>query len=125
MLKAGRKPLLITIGCLSAASGIIGVWVPGLPTTVFILIALWAFSQSSPRLYAKLRSLPLLSTAIQQADDYQRTKAISWPVKLIAQAFAWGSLLLAVLAGLPIYSTVTIAVLATACTIFMLKTKTK
>lgn len=33
---------------------VIGVFVPGLPTTVFVLVAAWAAARSSPRLHAWL-----------------------------------------------------------------------
>ncbi len=39
----------ITFGWLMVAIGLLGVFVPLFPTTVFLLIALWAFSISSPR----------------------------------------------------------------------------
>lgn len=35
----------------SLATGIVGIFVPGLPTTVFVLIAAWAAARSSPRLH--------------------------------------------------------------------------
>jgi uncharacterized membrane protein YbaN (DUF454 family) len=38
---------LIAFGWLSVGLGVVGVVVPGLPTTVFLLIAAWAFSKSS------------------------------------------------------------------------------
>lgn len=43
--------LLQAFALLSLALGIVGVIVPGLPTTVFILMAAWAAARSSPRLY--------------------------------------------------------------------------
>ena len=39
--------LLMGFGWLMVATGIVGIIVPGLPTTVFLIIALWAFSKSS------------------------------------------------------------------------------
>lgn len=39
--------LLMGFGWLMIATGIVGIIVPGLPTTVFLIIALWAFSKSS------------------------------------------------------------------------------
>lgn len=48
-----RSPALryaaMAFGWLMVGIGLVGVFVPLFPTTVFILIALWAFSISSPR----------------------------------------------------------------------------
>ena len=38
-----HKPFFFTLGVLSLSLGYIGIIIPGLPTTVFILIAAWAF----------------------------------------------------------------------------------
>ncbi len=46
--------LLHTLALASLATGIVGIFLPGLPTTVFILIAAWAAARSSPRLHAWL-----------------------------------------------------------------------
>ena len=45
-----RKVLYRGLGCCAVALGFIGAVVPGMPTTVFILIASYFFSRSSPRL---------------------------------------------------------------------------
>lgn len=44
------SPVFFALGLLSTALGIVGMFVPGLPTTVFLIVALWAFSKSSQRL---------------------------------------------------------------------------
>ena len=44
-----HKPVFFTIGILSLSLGYVGIVIPGLPTTVFILIAAWAFSKCSER----------------------------------------------------------------------------
>jgi len=40
---------LLGFGGLNVGLGLIGVIVPGMPTTVFLIVALWAFSKSSER----------------------------------------------------------------------------
>lgn len=46
--------LLRVLALVSLCLGIVGVVIPGLPTTVFILLAGWAALRSSPRMHAWL-----------------------------------------------------------------------
>ncbi len=63
--------------------------VPGLPTTPFMLLALWAFSKSSKRFHAWLYSHPLFGPPIQ---DWERHRVISLPVKILALLAMVGAL---------------------------------
>lgn len=56
-------------GLLSVAVGSIGIIVPGLPTTVFFIIAAWAFSKSSPRLEAWVLDLPTIGPLVRDYRD--------------------------------------------------------
>ncbi|UCC57403.1 MAG: YbaN family protein [Gammaproteobacteria bacterium] len=46
--------------------GAVGTVVPGLPTTPFMLLALWAFSKSSRRFHLWLYTHPLFGPPLQQ-----------------------------------------------------------
>ena len=45
-----KKTILISLGWLCVGLGFVGVFVPGIPTTIFLIIALWAFTKSSEKL---------------------------------------------------------------------------
>jgi len=45
-----KRTILISLGLLCVGLGFIGVFVPGVPTTIFLIIALWAFTKSSEKL---------------------------------------------------------------------------
>ena len=42
--------VLLALGWICVSLGFIGIFVPGLPTTIFLIIALWAFTKSSKKL---------------------------------------------------------------------------
>ncbi len=59
-----RRYVLIGTGALSLALGLIGIVVPLLPTTPFLLLSTICFANSSPRLHAWLLSHPQLGPPI-------------------------------------------------------------
>ena len=48
------RMLLAGVGVLLVGVGALGVWVPGLPTTIFLIGASWCFARSCPWLEEKL-----------------------------------------------------------------------
>jgi len=65
VLTKAKKATLTLLGFTCVAIGIIGIVVPGLPTTVFMIIAAWLFSISNPRFEKWLLNLPKIGPAIQ------------------------------------------------------------
>jgi uncharacterized membrane protein YbaN (DUF454 family) len=85
------KVLFIAIGTLATGLAILGAILPGLPTTPFLLVALWAFARSSPRLHGWLRTMPLMQSALREAERFEQERSMHWRVKLFAFTMAWGS----------------------------------
>lgn len=61
--------LFVALGTLSLGVGVVGIFVPGLPTTVFLLIAGWFYARSHPPLENWLRTHPKLGPLMRLAGD--------------------------------------------------------
>ncbi len=66
---------------VSLGVGIVGIFVPGLPTTVFVLISAWAAARGSDRLHQWLLNHPRFGPAIVQ---WQTHRAVSRKAKWMA-----------------------------------------
>lgn len=82
-----KKYLLITIGFVSLALGTVGVFLPILPTTPFLLLTAYCFMRTSERLYKWLINNKLVGRYIL---DYIKYGAISKKNKIIALVSLWG-----------------------------------
>ncbi|MCC7318970.1 MAG: YbaN family protein [Bacteroidales bacterium] len=76
-----KKPLFVFLGSLSLALGIIGIVVPGLPTTSFVLLAAYLYARSSEKLYSKLLNHKFLGGYIR---DFQKGVSIRTKIKAIS-----------------------------------------
>ena len=75
------KPMWLAVGLICVALAAIGVVLPLMPTTIFLIIAAYAFARSSERLHTWLLSNPVFGPVIQ---DWQMHKAISTSAKGLA-----------------------------------------
>lgn len=125
MPRAGSRILFGALGLAAVGLAVAGVWVPGLPATPFVILALWAFSRSSARLAAWLRRVPLLRSAVAAADEYRRERTLPRGVKIVAQTAAWGSAGLVALTTHSPWMAGALACAAVACSAFMLRTPTR
>lgn len=84
------KIVLIVIGSIALVLGIMGIFVPLLPTTPFLLLAAALFVRSSPRLYKWLLSQKHLGPYIR---NFREHKAIPLRAKIISISMVWLTLL--------------------------------
>ena len=80
-MTGARRIALIVIGLVSLALGAIGIVVPLLPTTPLVLLAAFAFANSSETLHQWLLDHNVFGPLI---DNWQRHRAISRPAKAMA-----------------------------------------
>lgn len=80
------KLLLIIAGLISLGLGVIGIFVPGLPTTPFLLLSAGLFFRSSEKLYSWLIYHRYLGKYIRH---YRIYKAISLRTKIYAISLMW------------------------------------
>lgn len=72
---------LTAVGLCCVALGIAGVFLPLMPSTIFFIIALWAFSRSSIRLHRWLYNHPRFGHDVRVWHDH---KVISVRIKVFA-----------------------------------------
>lgn len=76
----------IVIGCICVSLGVVGIPVPVLPTTPFLLLAAFCFLKSSPKLHKWLLNNKVLGSYI---NDYMVHKRIPLKSKIITLAMLW------------------------------------
>ena len=81
MLSRTARIAWLVVGLVALALGAIGIALPLLPTTPFILVAAFAFAQSSEKLHRWLLDHNLFGPLI---DNWQRHGAISRRAKVIS-----------------------------------------
>jgi len=80
------KMLYIFFGTLSLILGVTGIFVPGLPTTPFLLLTAALYIRSSDKLYRKLVSNRVLGPYIL---NYRKNKGMTKRQKAFAIALMW------------------------------------
>jgi uncharacterized membrane protein YbaN (DUF454 family) len=88
----------LTLGCTCVGLGVIGAVLPVMPTTVFLIVALWAFSMSSQRLETWLLEHRTFGPRLVA---WRAHRVIPMGVKLTAWGSMTASLAIMSIAGAP------------------------
>ncbi len=116
-----KKIMLIVIGTLALALGFIGVFLPVLPTTPFLLLSAWCFLRSSEKLFYWLTSHPLFGVYIY---NYIAFRAITRGARHIALLFLWVMLTGSILASANMYLAIFLSAVGIGVTIHLFALKT-
>jgi uncharacterized membrane protein YbaN (DUF454 family) len=88
-----RRVLLAALGMLSLVLGIIGVFVPGVPSTEFVLAASYLFARSSPTLAGFLERNRWLGPPLRR---FRETRGMPRKSKALALASMWTGLAISI-----------------------------
>jgi uncharacterized membrane protein YbaN (DUF454 family) len=81
-----KKGIYFIIGAIALGAGLIGVFLPVIPTTPFILLSAWCFFRSSPRIYNWVISNERFGNTIE---NYHQGKGITKDTKVKAIVMMW------------------------------------
>ncbi len=88
-----QRILYLGMGWTCVALGFVGVWVPLLPTTIFLIIAAWAFARSSPELRQWLLTHPRFGRSLSNWYDHgmisPRAKASAVTLMAVSYTILW------------------------------------
>lgn len=87
----------LILGLISFSLGVIGAFLPLLPTVPFMLLSAFLFSKSSERLHNWLITHPTFGPSIE---DWQRNGAITKRIKLYSTASVAAAFVLSIVLGL-------------------------
>lgn len=117
-----KKILLFLGGIISLVLAIIGIFLPLLPTTPFLLLSGACFAKSSKRLYNWLMNHKYFGTIIR---NYREKKAVSLHSKIYALILLWATILSSAIFFVPIlWVKVLLVCIASAVTYHILRLKT-
>jgi uncharacterized membrane protein YbaN (DUF454 family) len=117
-LKRALRALLVVLGAAALATGVIGLVVPLLPTTPFLLLSSLCFARSSPRVHGWLRGHRQLGAIIAA---FEERRALPRRAKVLALATLWPSIACAAASMPAPVASLGLVALATAVTAWILK----
>ena len=99
---AGTFPALrvvwLSIGMIFTAVGMVGIIVPGLPTTIFMILAAGCFFRSSTKMYRWVISHPFFGDHVLR---FRKGEGMPKKAKYLSILTMWTFIMFAVFIGLP------------------------
>lgn len=120
-----RRGLLLVAGVMAVGLGVLGVIVPMLPTTPFILLAAACFLRSSDRMYRWLLANPVFGEHLRR---YRAGEGLPLASKVATVVLLWATLALSALVAVPPrlwWVRVILAAVGIGVTIHLLRIKTR
>jgi uncharacterized membrane protein YbaN (DUF454 family) len=120
-VKISHRPIirwtLMAAGTILVGIGILGIFLPLLPTTVFFLMAAWCYARSSQRFYDWLHKNRLFGKYLK---NYREGHGISRTTRIVTIVFLWGGILYSIFVTHSIVIQLILAAIAVGVTIHLM-----
>ena len=83
-----KRIFLLFLGWTCVGLAFVGIFVPGIPTTPFLIVALWAFAQSSKKFHAWLLNHKRFGPILQNWESHKVVPKNAKILMVILQIFA-------------------------------------
>lgn len=93
-MSAAARWLLLALAAVCVLLGVIGIFVPVLPTVPFLILAAWAASRSSPRLHQWLMTHPRFGRPLRDWEMHRVVPRYAKWAATVMIAISAGTLLL-------------------------------
>ena len=112
-----KKYILLTSGIVSLSIGIVGIILPVLPTTPFLLLSAYLFYKSSEKMHSWLMETRILGEYIY---NYQEYKAVKRRIKITSIIILWITLIISMILVDKTIITILLGIIGTAVTVHLL-----
>jgi uncharacterized protein len=118
------KTILALLGLISLGLGIVGAFLPLLPTVPFVLLSAYLFAQSSDRLHNWLMTHKIFGQLIR---DYHEDRGITIQGKIAAISTMWISNIISIIFIIKdiLWLQILMSIITLSVTIYILQYKTK
>jgi hypothetical protein len=118
----GGRAVFLVLGHLCVALGVIGVFLPVMPTTVFLLGAAACYARASAGFYNRLLNNRVFGPIIA---DWRHYRSMTWKAKAYAIGFVWVGIGISVVLVPLVWLRVVLLGVAVAVTGFLLRIRTR
>ncbi len=114
----GKRLLLLILGWLSLTTGIIGAFLPLLPTTPLVLLAAWCFSKSSERFHTWLIEHKYFGPIVR---DWQSADGIPRRARNRAIIFMWVGMAISILIVSRFWATIGLVIIGLCVSTYLMR----
>ncbi|SHE38528.1 hypothetical protein SAMN02745753_00188 [Marinomonas polaris DSM 16579] len=114
----GKRILYLMLGWFSLITGIIGIFLPLLPTTPLVLLAAWCFSRSSVRFHTWLMEHKFFGPIVR---DWQSSDGIPRKARNRAIIFMWAGMAISIFIVSRLWATIGLITIGLCVSTYLLR----